>query len=218
MLNILVIEDEKVTNDLITFKLKAEGYDVIQAFDGETAVEVLRRMNFHLVITDIVMPGKDGFEVLEFIKSENIQTTSVILSSLSGDMDQLKGFNYQIDDYLTKPFNVDVLVHKINLLIKRVYNYYKETELRYDENALLIDNEKIMFSTKEFDVLEYLYTNKLKYCSKEDIFDYVWEGAEDTSIRVVDYTIKRIRKKLDNHSDFIQTKIGVGYKYAEDIE
>lgn len=218
MFNILVIEDEKVTNDLITFKLKSEGYDVIQAFDGETAIEVLKRMNFHLVITDIVMPGKDGFEVLEFIKSENIETTSVILSSLSGDMDQLKGFNYQIDDYLTKPFNVDVLVHKINLLIKRVYNYYKETELRYDENALLIDNEKIMFSTKEFEVLEYLYSNKLKYCSKEDIFDYVWEGSEDTSVRVVDYTIKRIRKKLGDYSDFIQTKIGVGYKYDEDTE
>lgn len=218
MFNILVIEDEKVTNDLITFKLKNEGYEVVQAFDGETAIEVLKRMNFHLVITDIVMPGKNGYDVLEFIKLENINTISVILSSLSGDVDQLKGFNYQIDDYLTKPFNVDVLAHKINLLIKRVYNYYRTTELKYDENMLLVNNDKIAFSAKEFEVLEYLYSNKLKYCSKEDIFDYVWEGAEDTSIRVVDYTIKRIRKKLGNHSYFIQTKIGVGYKYDEDKE
>lgn len=218
MLNILVIEDEKVTNDLITFKLKSEGYDVVQAFDGDTAIQVLNRMKFHLVITDIVMPGKDGYEVLDYIKNNNIDTISVILSSLSGELDQLKGYNYQIDDYMTKPFNIELLAKKINLLIKRVYNYYKETELKYDENALLIDNEKIAFSTKEFEVLEYLYSNKLKYCSKEDIFDHVWEGAEGTSIRVVDYTIKRVRKKLGENSTFIQTKIGVGYKYDEEAK
>ncbi len=216
MFNILIVEDEKVTNDLITFKLKKEGYEVVQSFDGETAIEVLKRMNFHLIITDIVMPGKDGYEVLDFINEENIEVSTVILSSLSSDVDQLKGFNYRIDDYITKPFNIEILVAKINMIIRRLYNYYKETELKYDENALLIDNEKILFSTKEFEVLEYLYTNKLKYCSKEDIFDYVWEGSDSTSIRVVDYTIKRIRKKMGDYSGFVQTKIGVGYKYDEE--
>ncbi len=216
MFNILVIEDEKVTNDLITFKLKKEGYEVVQSFDGETAIEVLKRMNFHLVITDIVMPGKDGYEVLNFINEEKIEVSTVILSSLSSDVDQLKGFNYRIDDYITKPFNVDILIAKINMIIKRMYNYYRNTEIKYDENALMIGEEKIQFSTKEFEVLEYLYTNKLKYCSKEDIFDYVWEGSDATSIRVVDYTIKRIRKKLGTNSGFIQTKIGVGYKYDEE--
>ncbi len=216
MFNILVIEDEKVTNDLITFKLKKEGYEVVQSFDGETAIEVLKRMNFHLVITDIVMPGKDGYDVLNFINEEKIEVSTVILSSLSSDVDQLKGFNYRIDDYITKPFNVDILIAKINMIIKRMYNYYRETEIKYDENALMIGEEKIQFSTKEFEVLEYLYTNKLKYCSKEDIFDYVWEGSDATSIRVVDYTIKRIRKKLGTNSGFIHTKIGVGYKYDEE--
>ncbi len=218
MLNILVIEDEKVTNDLITFKLKNEGYDVVQAYDGDTAIQVLNRMKFHLVITDIVMPGKDGYDILDHIKNNNIDTISVILSSLSSEMDQLKGYNYQIDDYMTKPFNIELLVKKINLLIKRVYNYYQDTELKYNENALLVNYEKITFSAKEFSVLEYLYSNQLKYCSKEDIFDYVWEGCEETSIRVVDYTIKRIRKKLGKNSTFIQTKIGIGYKYDEEVE
>lgn len=216
MFNILVIEDEKITNDLITYNLKEQGYSVVQAFDGERAIETLQRMKFHLIITDIVMPGKDGYGVLEFLANNNSDVPTIILSALSSEVDQLKGFNYKIDDYITKPFNIDILTTKVNLLIKRVYNYHKTTELKYDENALYIGSEKISFSTKEFEVLEYLYSNKLKFCSKEDIFDYIWEGNEDTSIRVVDYTVKRIRKKLGDNSGFIKTKVGVGYKYEEE--
>lgn len=216
MFNILVVEDEKVTNDLITYNLKEAGYEAIQAFNGAEAINLIKRFKFHLIITDIVMPEKDGYDLLrkiEDIHSESIP--AVILSALSTDIDQLKGYEYSIEDYISKPFNSEILKKKINSIMKRLYNYTAETRIDYNEQSVKFSDQTISLSTKEFEVFEYLFVNKLKFCSKEEIYDYVWEGQENTSIRVVDYTVKRIRKKFEEHKNVIVTKVGVGYKYEE---
>lgn len=217
MYNILVVEDDKVNNDLLTYHLKENEYEVIQAFDGKEAIEMLQRFHFHLVLTDIMMPNKDGYELLQYMQDNRYDIPIVLITSLNSDYDYLKGYTFKIEDYITKPFNADIVTIKVQIILDRIYGLLESTKLSYGDRKFIINGEEFEFSNKEFLVFEFLYTNKLKYMSKEAIFEYAWEDdEEETNLRVVDYTVKRIRKKLgEKYRDLIKTKVGLGYKYEE---
>lgn len=215
MYNILVVEDDKVTNKLLTYSLKESGYNPIQAFDGKEAIALLDRFKFHLIITDIIMPNIDGYGLLDNLKNDHSPIPVIIMSALNSDFDILKGYDYPIEDYFLKPLNHKIFAKKIDAIINRLYPQNRGVEIDYQGHLIHIKGEQISLTNNEFEVFTYLFNNNLKTCQKEEIFEQVWGNNYEVSIRVVDYTIKRLRKKLAQHKDIIKTKSGIGYKYEE---
>lgn len=217
-MKILIAEDEKPINDLVATVVKMLGHTPLQAFNGEEAIELLVEETVDLMLLDVIMPEANGFEVLEFCQLENIQIPTIILSALDSDKDQLKGFTYTIEDYWVKPLSFAVLMKKLERLILRLVGP-KSSEERItidDEKQDALIEGKIVGLTKlEYRLFRFLYSNKGRYCSKHEIIDRTWGMEVDVDERNVDFTIKRIRKKLGDDSTCIQTKAKVGYVYED---
>lgn len=213
-MKILIAEDEKVINDLGATVVKMLGHTPIQVFNGEDAMDILINETVDLMLLDVIMPKATGLEVLEFCELEKIKIPTVILSALDSDKDQLKGFTYNIEDYWIKPLSFAVLLKKLERLTKRI----KQEETDYivvdDEKfTVVIDGKDIGLTLLEYKLFRYLYKNAGSYCSKLDIIDRTWGSEADIDERNVDFTIKRIRKKLGNAASCIKTKAKVGYLY-----
>ncbi len=214
MYNILIVEDEKITNTFLKTILE-EKYDcrILQAFDGDTACDLVIDEHIDLIITDIVMPGIDGWEFLEYLNNIESNIPTVIISSLSGKNDQLKGYSFKIEDFLVKPIDEELWLAKIDTILKRLYPKTEKLIIDSPTLSLRIDNQEIPLTVKEFDVFNYLYMNEKTVCSKYDILDKFWGSDFDISERVVDHTISRIRNKLGDYAYIIKTKPKIGYYY-----
>ncbi len=213
MLKILVCEDDIHVAEMIKYVLK-DKYEVTVTSNGLEAIDVLEEEAFHLIITDIVMPNLDGYELLDYLKDVGDKTPVVILSSLNSETNQIDGYKYNIEEYIVKPFNAELFEKKVATILNRLYSLADEGVV-VDENNLTvkIGNDNIEFTPIEFKLFYHLFINKGKYCSKQDMLMLFWE--EDSNDRVVDYTVKRVRKKLGKHAARIKTKAKVGYKYEE---
>lgn len=214
MLKILVCEDDLHIAEMIHYVLK-DKFDVTVVNNGLDAIEVLEENAFHLIITDIVMPNVDGYELLEYLKDVSDKTPILILSSLNSETNQLDGYKYDIEDYIVKPFNAELFQSKVEKIMSRLYNVESDG-VSIDEESLTVtyDGTVIEFTPIEFNIFYHLFVNRGKFCSKFDMLELFW--GEDAGERVVDYTIKRIRKKMGDYSTKIVTKTKVGYKYDED--
>lgn len=215
-MKILIAEDEKVINDLGATVVKMLGHTPIQVFNGEDAMDILINETVDLMLLDVIMPKATGLEVLEFCELEKIKIPTVILSALDSDKDQLKGFAYTIEDYWIKPLSFAVLMKKLERLIFRLVGdqHTDERIVADDEKQdVIIDGALIGLTKLEYRLFRFLYSNKGRYCSKLEIIDRTWGSDSDVEERNVDYTIKRIRKKLGNDATCIQTKAKVGYIY-----
>ncbi|MFV0425351.1 MAG: response regulator transcription factor [Bacilli bacterium] len=213
MLKILVCEDDLHIAEMIHFVLK-DKYNVTVVNNGLDAIDVLEEEKFHLIITDIVMPNLDGYELLDYLKDVGDKTPTLILSSLNSETNQIDGYKYNIEDYMVKPFNAELFKNKVITIMGRLYNIGND-DVGVDEENLTVtyESDVIEFTPIEFSVFYHLFINKGKYCSKYDMLDLFW--SEDAGDRVVDYTIKRIRKKMGKYANKIVTKTKVGYKYEE---
>ncbi len=214
MLKLLLVEDDKISSDvmknLLEKKIKC---NVDQAENGEEAIKFLNDKEYNLIISDIVMPNMDGWEFLAYLQDQNIATPIVMLTALNGESDQLRGYDYEIEEYVVKPINPDIFIKKIKSIINRIYKTDQRVQVHPQRYSVMIEDREIVLPKKEFKVFNYLYERAGSICPKVEIHNEFWGDDETVSDRVVDYTIRRIRNHFGDERDVIKTKVGVGYYY-----
>lgn len=218
MKNILLVEDEDRIREFISLYLKKDAYNVIVAKNGQEALNLFGD-HIDLIVLDIMMPIVNGFEVCEEIrKTSNLPI--IILTAVESEDDHIKGYELGADDYVTKPFKVQILLAKIKRLLKKESEQSDENTFKYKD--LIIDfsgrqvslaGEIVKLAPKEFELLEYLINNKgiaiNRSMALENVWGYDFEGED----RVVDNHIKKIRNKLGDYSNLIKTVVSIGYKF-----
>lgn len=216
---ILIVEDEIRIRSLLRDYLIREQYMVLEAKDGQEAIDIFAKYPVNLIVLDIMMPKLNGFEVAEKVRLSS-SVPIIMLTAKSEEDDKLHGYDLGIDDYVTKPFSPKVLVAKVKALLKRTVTEKDSSFL--DLNGLIINklshevkvnDETINLSPKEFELLIYLVENKNIALSRDTILDNVWGIDYFGDIRTVDTNIKRLREKLKEKSSFISTVRGRGYKF-----
>lgn len=216
MHTILIVEDDRNTNQVIYEFLKDFGYSVTAVFDGEAAIERFFADSYDLVILDIMLPHKTGMEVLKEIRGVS-NVPVIMLTALADEYTQIKSFDLQSDEYVTKPFSPLVLVKRVTALLKRSHPMDKTTAcfegITVDFGAYSVtkNGKLIPLTTKEFDLLKLLIENQGRVLSRLQILDQLWRFDSEISDRIVDTHIKNLRKKLNCLS--IQTVKGIGYKF-----
>lgn len=221
-MRILVVEDEKKINDVIVKTLKKEKYGVDSCFDGEEALDYIFSVEYDIILLDIMLPKKDGFEVLKSMRKKGIKTPVLFLTARDQIEDRVKGLDLGADDYLVKPFAFEELLARIRVVLRKNSisgensgNVLKIANLTVDCNKheVFRDDVSIKLSAKEFSILEYMMRNKGRVVSKEKIEEHVWDFDYEGGSNIVEVYIKFLRKKVDN--DFspklIHTIRRVGY-------
>ena len=216
---ILIADDEQDILEILHFNLVGQGYQVIKAINGDEAVDMAKLYNPELVILDVMMPGKTGFEVCKILRSkkEFENTIIIFLTALNDDSTEIKGLETGGDDYITKPISPKVLISRVNALFRRII---KESGSILQIGDLLIDREKymvfskdeeIILARKEFELLALLASKPAKVFLRNEILDKVWGTEVIVGDRTIDVHIRKIRQKLGD--DCITTVKGVGYKF-----
>ena len=214
MKTILVVDDEKKIREFITFFLKKEGYHIIEADNGYDGVKHIQEEEVDLVILDLMMPLMDGFEVCEAIRKFS-SIPVIMLTAVEGEHEHVKGYEVGVDDYITKPFKINILLAKINRILGKKdqgFEMFHELKINSSSRQVMILNQKIELAPKEFDLLMYLITNRNQVLSRDQILDNVWGFDFEGGTRVVDNHIKKLRSKLNPFSQRIKTVINSGYK------
>lgn len=218
MHKILIVEDDLDIKELLQNFLREAGYKVTVAGDGMEAVTIFSDNSFDLVLLDVMLPKIGGFEVCEFIRSRS-QVPIIMLTALSGEEEQIKGFELQIDDYITKPFSVPVLIRKIAAVLRRYEGSpdntlqtisYRNLTLNLDNYSAVIDKSIYELTRREFEILYELLSHQGRIITRRNLLNKFWKYDFYGDERVIDTHIKNLRKKLE--IDFIQTIRGVGYK------
>lgn len=220
-IRILVAEDEEKLREIVLKYLKKEGYEGIGAVDGEEALDLWAEKQPDCIILDVTMPKLDGFEVLEEIRAtDNVPV--IMLTARREEEDKLQGFEIGADDYVTKPFSPRELMVRIKALLKRSGIATAETTIdicglnfNAEEREMTINNEIIKLTQKEYEVLVYFINHQKLVLSREQILDRIWGFDYEGDVRVVDTTIKRLRKKMGEKGECIQTVRGIGYKFQK---
>jgi two-component system response regulator VicR len=224
MPKILVVDDERPIAEIIKYNLQKEGFEVQTAYDGEDALKVVHKLNPELVILDIMLPKKNGFEVLKEIRMEYVMPV-IMLTAKEEENDKITGLELGADDYITKPFSNKELVARVRANLRRVKlsNVNEEMKskiinvgnLTIDMNTYEVskDNEIIDLTNREFDLLKYLFQNADRVFNREHLLKEVW-GYEFGDLRTVDVTVRRLREKIETEEDkYIITKRGTGYYF-----
>jgi two-component system response regulator VicR len=214
---VLIIEDERDLEKIVEDTLIDEGFDVFKAFDGERGIDGFFLYNPDLVLLDINLPKKNGWEVCREIRKES-NTPIIMMTARDTEIDELKGLSIGADDYVTKPFSLKVLTIKVKKALKiDGNNSYKFEGLSFDfkNGELIVDEEKIELTRREIQFLEYIIKNKDRIFSRETLLNEVWGFDFDGNDRVVDTLVKRVRKKLGNYNNMLRTIRGMGYIFDE---
>lgn len=220
MKKILVVEDDIKINELIIEFLKSEGYEVDSSFDGLSGYSKFKEDNYDLVILDIMMTKLDGYGLCNLIREES-DVPIIFLTALSEAEDEIKGFDAMADDYITKPFSFNVLIKRVEAVLRRSEktNNVKDElsfgnlNINLNTYKVYIDNKEVEFTLKEFNILNILMKSYPNVVSREMLMDKVWGYDYYGDMRVIDAHIKNIRKKIDY--DYIGTVKGVGYVLKE---
>ena len=222
-MRILVVEDEKNLNDIIVKRLILEKYGVDTCFNGNDALEYIFSTEYDVIVSDIMLPGIDGFEILKRIREKGIKTPVLLLTALDGIEDRVKGLDYGADDYLVKPFAFDELMARIRVLLRRnstngnsnASNIFSIANLTVNCNShdVFRDDVSIKLSTREFTILEYMIRNKERVLSREQIEQHIWNYDYEGGTNVIDVYIRYLRKKIDKDFEpkLIHTVRGIGY-------
>ena len=218
-MQLLIVEDDRRLAESIR-DMVSEWYEVRMAHDGEDGLFMAEQNVDDVIILDIMMPGMNGYEVLEALRKNGNMTPVLMLTAKDGISDKVKGFQTGADDYLVKPFHRDELLVRLQALVRRTTNQIKENTLSF-ENLLLdltnkqasINGEPILLNGRQFDVLEFLVKNQGKIVTKEQLFDRVWGFESETSQTVVEVYVSHIRKKLKpfGYAEYFRTFRGLGY-------
>ena len=218
-MKILVVEDERDLNRIITKHLKKNNYSVDSCFDGQEALDFISYSEYDLIITDIMMPNVNGYEFIDKLRANKNNTPVIMLTAKDTLEDKIVGLDSGADDYIVKPFEFEELLARIRVLMRRNYGLatniiqIEEVTLDLAKKQVAKSGEIIDLTGKEYEVLEYLMKNKGSILSRDQILNHVWDYEYVGASNIVDVIIKNIRKKLDRGegNTIIFTKRGLGY-------
>lgn len=219
---ILIAEDDVDLNNGITFYFNSQGYKCLQAFDGAQALELFENNIVNLAILDVMMPVKDGYEVLRSLRSHS-NVPIIMLTALSEERDKLEAFSGGCDDYLSKPFSLKELEARVQALITRTYKpdskvisdlTFGALSVNTDRREISLNGVPLVLKRKEYELLYFLLCNPGRAFSREALIEKVWSESDINDYRTVDSHVKRLRKLLGDYGDCIQTVWGLGYKLA----
>ncbi|MDO4588871.1 MAG: response regulator transcription factor [Fusobacterium sp.] len=224
-MKILVVEDDKEIQELITYFLTKEGYDVDKASDGLEGLKLLREKKHDLVVLDLMLPNLDGknfAKIVKDISSEYGEPIIIMLTAKTEIEDVLEGLEIGADDYMKKPFDPRELVLRVKKFLKnknrevKIEKYkFKNIEIDESRHLVTFKGEEIELSKKEYDLLVLLVQNKDLVITREKILDRVWNSNYYTGDRTVDVYISKLRDKIPELAECIRTVKGVGYKLEE---
>ena len=219
-MKILVVDDESRMRKLVHDFLARNNYDVIEAANGEEALDIFYEdKDIALIILDVMMPKMDGWEVCAEIR-RNSKVPIIMLTAKGEERDELQGFELGVDEYISKPFSPKILTARVDAIIRRVYSkdageISEIGGIEKDKSAhgVKIDGQKIDLSFKEFELLEYFIDNKGIALSREKILNNVWNYDYFGDARTIDTHVKKLRKKMGEKGEYIKTIWGMGYKF-----
>lgn len=218
MPKLLIVEDDLDIQELLQNFLQDAGYETSIANDGVEAISLFSIQQFDLILLDIMLPKIDGFTVCELIRKQS-QVPIIMLTALNGEEEQIWGLDLQVDDYITKPFSMSILIRKIAAVLRRSTQTqddthqlltYRNLKLDLDNYTAMVDDNIYELTQREFEILRELLTHQNRVLTRQNLLDKLWQYDFYGDERVVDTHIKNLRKKLA--IDFIQTIRGVGYK------
>ena len=219
-IKILVVDDESRMRKLVRDFLVKKGYDVVEAGDGEEALDIFYAdKEISLIILDVMMPKMNGFEVCREIR-EHSKVPIIMLTAKGGENDELNGFELGVDEYISKPFSPKILVARVEAILRRT-NQTDEAQtltagaITIDQSAhsVTIDGKPVELSYKEFELLTYFIENAGIALSREKILNSVWNYDYFGDARTIDTHVKKLRSKMGSHGDYIKTIWGMGYKF-----
>lgn len=229
---VLVVEDEAHLAQGLQFNLRAEGYDVLVAGDGERALALLEQEHFDAVLLDVMLPGKSGFEVAAQLRQSQNYVPVLMLTARGRPEDVLQGFSAGADDYLPKPFDLSILLARLNGLLRRMKWHLTASRTVADDLPQFefagrrIDFENLRLETPgrevhltlmEADLLRYLVRNQGRSISRKELLEQVWRLREDTDTRAIDNFIVRLRRYIEDEPSeprYLRTVRGIGYSFV----
>ena len=218
-IKILVVDDESRMRKLVKDFLGREGYQVIEAGDGDEAVEIFfQQKDIALILLDVMMPKMDGWEVLKTIRLHS-KVPIIMLTARGEERDELQGFDLGVDEYISKPFSPKILVARVEAILRRSNHVVGEVmnvggiEINKAAHQVTIDGKPIELSYKEFELLTYFVENQGIALSREKILNNVWNYDYFGDARTIDTHVKKLRSKLGEKGDYIKTIWGMGYKF-----
>lgn len=224
MKTVLVVDDENDIVQLIRYNLEREGFRVESAANGNQALQKANDVRPDLILLDIMLPGKDGYEVIKNL-NQNERTTNIpviFLTAKSAEFDEVLGLELGADDYVVKPISPRKLVSRIRAVLRRYEGVKTEEGRAINFGKVVIDREsylvriggeQVFFPRKEFEILYYLASHEGKVITRETLLNRVWGSDVYVGDRTVDVHIRKIREKLGDHAEMIETIKGVGYKF-----
>ncbi|WDF54908.1 response regulator transcription factor [Mucilaginibacter sp. KACC 22063] len=225
-IKIALVEDDENLRFLVAERLTSEGYKVLEASNGDDAEKMIMAENPDIVLLDWMLPGKQGSEVCEGIRKSGFEKLVIMMTAKAQDLDKIEAYNFGVSDYITKPFNMDVLVAMIDSKIKFQLNNDKPETYRFagmehhpNTHLLIKDGKKIELTILENRILLYFLKNRNKVINREELMMEVWGYNTDVNTRTLDMHIVRLRKKIEDNPDspqYLQTVRGIGYKFAND--
>ena len=210
---ILIVEDEISINTLISKNLTLVGHKCTSAYDGTAALQMIKNNNFDLIILDVMLSGFSGFEIITYVKD----TPVIFVTAKSGLQDKLKGLELGADDYIVKPFEMQELLARVAVVLRRVHKNstsisFDNIIVEFDSRKVFCDSEEVKLTPKEFDLLETLILNRNIALTRERLLDLVWDMDFEGDTRTVDIHIQQLRKKL-GLKNRIKSMYKIGYRF-----
>jgi len=222
-IKILIVEDDENLRFLVVHRLKAEGYDVLETGDGENAVRTIMSEKPDIVLLDWMLPGKQGAEVCEDVRRQGFENLVIMMTAKAQDVDKIDAYNFGASDYVTKPFNMDVLVAMLDSKVKFLLNNDRSEIHRFGDmehhpniHTLYRNERKIELTILENRILLYFLRNPHKVINRDELMLVVWGYNSDVNTRTLDMHIVRLRKKIELNPDnpqLLQTVRGIGYRF-----
>ncbi len=228
---VLIVEDERAIVEILKFNLKREGYETLEALDGETGLLLAQTKDPDLILLDVMLPKMNGFDICKTLRAENRTTPIIMLTAREEEMDKVFGLETGADDYMTKPFSMKELMARVKANIRRRSMEYTPATpaqaantveagglaLNQDTYQVTKNGVPVDLTQKEYDLLSYLIRERGKVFSREDLMQRVWNYEYYGDMRTVDVTVRRLREKIEDDPGkprYILTRRGVGYYFA----
>ena len=224
MKNILIVDDEPDIREILRYNLEKEGFAITEAVDGNDALDKLSK-DLDLAILDIMMPGKDGYDVCRKIREQGNTLPIVFLTAMDREFDELKGLEVGADDYVRKPFSPKMLIARINAIFRRIDQInskgtsicFGELKINTSTYIAQLDGEELHLPRKEFELLAFFMSQPNIIFNREELLGRLWEGDVFVVDRTIDVHINRIRSKLGPYKNWIETVKGIGYRFRPKI-
>ena len=225
---LLIVEDDPEMGIGLEKFFNLKGYEVVRVTDGEEALRTMRHLPpYDLVLLDVMLPNKDGFDVLREARKAGVDSPVIMLTVKGQDEDKLRGFELGADDYVTKPFNAEELAARVQAVLRRsqtagsdeedIYTF-GNVEVDFGSHTARRDGEEVEFTALEFDILDYFIQHRGRTVSRKQLLRDVWGISGDITTRTIDRHVASLRKKIEPDSadpTYIKTVYGIGYKFTE---